>query len=280
MRFNPLDHPIIFAQPQRLTISSWIELLPFGMYMVEQLQPATLVELGTHYGVSYCGFCQAVETLGLETRCYAVDNWKGDGHTGGYEEAVYEDLRQYHDPRYGHFSRLMRMNFDDALPSFRDGSIDLLHIDGFHTYDAVRHDFETWLPKLSERGVVLFHDVYERDREFEVWRFWDEIKARYPTFDLPHEHGLGVAAVGAQSASLLADLLAAAPDERELIRTFFDTVGAHITGRMRREEFDSRLQHVLNLTELVSAREAEIANAKIYIRSLEEALGHDPTGEG
>ena len=59
--FNPLDHPIIFASPRRLTpISAWHEHIPFAMFLVEIIKPRTIVELGTHYGDSYCAFCQAV----------------------------------------------------------------------------------------------------------------------------------------------------------------------------------------------------------------------------
>ena len=68
--------------------------------------------------------------------------------------------------RYSGFAQLVRSTFDDALPYFEDGSVDLLHIDGRHFYEDVKHDFDFWLPKLSDRGIVLLHDTDVRERSF------------------------------------------------------------------------------------------------------------------
>jgi O-antigen biosynthesis protein len=189
----------VFWTPERLgRPSAWWGHVPFAFWIVAKCRPRLLVELGTHYGVSYAAFCEAVSRLGLATKCYAVDSWEGDPHAGIYGDDVYVELRDFHDKHYAAFSRLVRQRFDEALDYFADGSIDLLHIDGFHTYEAVRHDFETWRPKLSDRAVVLFHDSNEKQSDFGVWRFLSELAQAAPTFEFLHSHGLGVVAVGAE----------------------------------------------------------------------------------
>ncbi|MBN8910257.1 MAG: class I SAM-dependent methyltransferase, partial [Rhodospirillales bacterium] len=142
-----------FRFPDLAVSSPWIEHVPFMFWLVDALRPRRFVELGTHTGVSYCAACQAIELLHLSCSSYAVDTWKGDEHAGFYGEEVYSALADYHAQRYAAFSSLVRSTFDEAVKHFEDESIDLLHIDGLHTYEAVRHDYETWLPKLSPRAT-------------------------------------------------------------------------------------------------------------------------------
>jgi hypothetical protein len=232
MPFNPLDHPIALLEPALVTQqSAWAEHLPLAFVLIDLLRPAVAVELGVHFGDSYCAFCQAITHLKLPTKMFGVDTWHGDKHAGTYGDEVLALLLAHHDPRYSSFSKLMRMEFDAALDSFAPASIDLLHIDGLHTYEAVRHDFETWLPKMSSSGVMLFHDTLDRSQDFGVHRLWAELIGRYPHFEFQHGPGLGILAVGPQVPERLRPILDATPVEREAIRAFYARIGREISIR-------------------------------------------------
>jgi hypothetical protein len=197
--------------------SAWHGHVAFAHWLVQAARPRVLVELGTQHGVSYASFCHAVTAVSVGTKCFAIDTWCGDDRTGAYGEDVYGDLKSFNDTYYSAFSRLLRSTFDDALAGFAAGTIDLLHIDGRHTYESVKHDFETWQPKLSERAVVLFHDTVITEEGFGVWRLWDELSQRFPSFNFTHSCGLGVLAVGAEPAPAVA-ALCSVRDEQEIVR--------------------------------------------------------------
>jgi hypothetical protein len=256
--------------------SAWLGHLPFASWVIRIFKPTTFVELGSHRGHSYFTFCQAVQESSLATQCYAVDTWQGDEHAGNYDEEVFVDVNNHNQTHYAGFSHLLRMTFDDALGHFPDGSVDLLHIDGLHTYDAVKHDFDTWLPKLAPGAVVLFHDTNVRERGFGVWRLWEELQTRYPSnMEFLHSHGLGVLQLSGAAGPKKLPWLDASASEKELLKKYFSALGARqleqfdstnfthnlMLSRQREEDLFSRLEalhkHSILLNELVASLEAQ-----------------------
>lgn len=218
-------------QPQHIVTSAWLEHAPFAFWLTETMRPRMFVELGTHFGFSYFAICQAVQELGLDTRCFAVDTWLGDEHASRYGEDVHQSV-EAHNGRYSSFSTLVRSTFDEALPRFADGSVDLLHVDGRHFYDDVKHDFESWLPKLADNAIVLFHDTQVHERDFGVWKYFGEIRERYPAFEFTHCNGLGVIAIK-QVPAALAPLFDANPAKANEIRAAFAALGVPISARWK-----------------------------------------------
>ncbi len=49
----------------------------------------------------------------------------------------------------------------EASKAWEDGSIDLIFIDGDHSYEGCMRDIQAWMPKLKADGVMLFHDCDE-----------------------------------------------------------------------------------------------------------------------
>jgi len=76
--------------------------------------------------------------------------------------------------------RLHQVRCDSALAGHSwDQPIDLLLVDAFHTYDAVKADNAAWLPHLKDRGIAWYHDYGTSNEMYaEVKRAVDEDMAR------------------------------------------------------------------------------------------------------
>ncbi|MCL5783752.1 MAG: class I SAM-dependent methyltransferase [Patescibacteria group bacterium] len=165
----------------------------FAYDLIRNTEPEVVVELGVHWGTSFFSFSQGAKDGKTETRLSAVDTWQGDKHAGFYGEDVFNRVNEIKDKYYKDVNiHLLRMTFDEAVDEFEDGSIDILHIDGLHTYKAVKHDFDNWFKKVKKDGIILFHDTHERKRGFGVYKLWNELQKRYVNIDFYHSHGLGV----------------------------------------------------------------------------------------
>lgn len=216
-----------------LTPTAWGGHIPFMFCLMNLMRPRTYVELGTHYGASFFAVCQAIEEYKIDCSPVAIDLWVGDKHAGYYQEDVYSAFKWIHQNKYGGVGYALRKDFSEAAKDFVAKSIDLIHIDGLHTYEAVKNDYETWLPKASENGVLLFHDTAVRERGFGVWKLWDEIKDKHASFNFTHTHGLGIIALGRADTNPVVALLEIVNSSKcsmESFDNFFKLIGERVTG--------------------------------------------------
>ena len=61
--------------------------------------------------------------------------------------------------------------------------LDMLFIDGDHSYDGVKADWEMYSPLVRKGGLVLFHDVANWVNEPEVVWFWRDLNKGYMICD-------------------------------------------------------------------------------------------------
>lgn len=260
-KYDYIDQkPVYLANPH-----GWIPHIPFAFFLVEIMKPAKIVELGTYSGNSYFAFCQAVKQLHLSTRCFAVDTWQGDIHVGNYANDVYERVKEINKKEFFGFSHLMQMSFDDALNSFSDGSVDILHIDGTHTYDAVKNDFTNWLPKVRQGGVILLHDTMVRKKIFGVWKFLKEIREQYRILEFPFSEGLALVCKDSLTKPELIEFIKLAKKDQTLIR-FFEIPGNNILlereKNLFRDEVLMMRKKTAKLNRLLLEKKKEIKSLK------------------
>ena len=159
---------------------NWRDHRDFADWLIRRVEPDVVVDLGVDYG--YSTFCFALPEIG---HIYGIDSFEGDEHAGIRNTYDYV-LEKQRELELSNIT-FIRGFFDDVVQTWNK-EIDVLHIDGLHTYEAVKNDYEKWSPFVKENGIILLHDTMIEN--FGVKDFFNEIKL--PKTNFKHCNGLGV----------------------------------------------------------------------------------------
>jgi predicted O-methyltransferase YrrM len=173
--------------------------------LVRSLQPETCVEIGSANGASTCHIGLALRK-NVRGKLYAIDpHLPTDWNDLGAVESLPALRRNLRLCGIEAYVEIVRATSREAAHGW-NRPIDLLFIDGDHTYDGVKNDWVLFSPHLSPFGVAVFHDatweLHGPNRpDMGVPRFLEELRrAGHPIITIDRDYGLSLvqARVGGQ----------------------------------------------------------------------------------
>ncbi len=164
--------------------------------LVQELNPKTIVEIGTASGGTLFLFAHVVNP----DLIISVD-LPGGGFGGGYPFWMipfFKSLGKKHAIQLFRADSHNEKTFANIKLRLQDHKIDLLFIDGDHTYQGVKKDFQMYSPLVREGGIVAFHDIVTHDPNVgcEVDKFWKEIKQSHRYAEIIEEGNQKWAGIG------------------------------------------------------------------------------------
>jgi predicted O-methyltransferase YrrM len=146
---------------------------------VRKLKPQTVLEVGTARG----------GTLFLWTRLARPNativsiDLPGGKFGGGYTKWQAITYKRFAKGRQKlHLLRVdshAQSTLEKTKQLFGGKPIDFLFIDGDHSFEGVKKDWEMYSPLVRPGGMVVFHDIAGNYDDTQVKRLWDSIKSDF-----------------------------------------------------------------------------------------------------
>lgn len=117
----------------------------------------SIAEIGSYIGASACCFGAAAST-NKSTQIICIDTWNNDAMSEGNRDTWAEF--QKNTASFSDFVKPVRGFSTDVVDEVRKITphLDLLFIDGDHSYDGVKADWEAYKDFLKPGSIVVFHD--------------------------------------------------------------------------------------------------------------------------
>jgi cephalosporin hydroxylase len=163
---------------------------------VKNLRPKVVVEIGSKYGGTFMIWNEI-------TDAHTISIDLVDGIHGGISEEAFEKRNARFKELYVTKCDFIEGNSHDIhiyqklVNTLKGKTIDFLFIDGDHTYEGVKQDYEMYSPLVSKGGYIAFHDINDTDRHRKrnvyVSKLWEELAGEKIEFNVHSDWaGIGV----------------------------------------------------------------------------------------
>ena len=165
--------------------------------LVERRQPRVIVEIGTRSGGTLFAWVRASRAADLVISIDLPDGQFG----GGYDRRRSRLYAEFAADRP--HTRMVMVRADSHAAStivavremLAGRGVDFLFIDGDHTYDGVRRDFDDYGAFVAPGGIIAMHDIRTTGREREVSNYWQDLKRSHQWEEIayrPDHLGIGI----------------------------------------------------------------------------------------
>ena len=178
-RFKKIDH-------YYHSLEGWFNMEQQYLELLDATpEGGVFVELGCYKGKSTSFIGVEIHKRKRDINFFAVDSFQGaTNSTDANEIKAYEGISEieesytYNVSLIGNKIKTIVSLTDEAAQYFEDGSVDVIFVDGGHSYEVVKADILAWLPKMKKGGIMAGHD-------FNAWQGVN--KAVTEIFGTPHK---------------------------------------------------------------------------------------------
>jgi predicted O-methyltransferase YrrM len=177
------DVPFLYQGPRIYKTISPTQIIQEirGLYdIIKALQPRYVCEIGTDKGGTFYLWCKSssddavLVSIDLPSRKrYSPARRRLYRHFGkSKRQALHFIASDSHQPA----------TLELVRRAVGEHPLDFLFIDGDHTYEGSRQDYEMYAPLVRPGGLIAFHDIATERADCGVPRLWEEIKRGYPGY--------------------------------------------------------------------------------------------------
>jgi len=192
-RRSSIDELVDFCMSQPIAPLQIKSELLIWANEVALLKPKAAMEIGTFHGGTLFLLCRLASP---DANIISVDQYEGRMR-GSRKLIYYSFLTNGQHLRIIEADSHSKQTLTRVSDQLAGRDLDFLFIDGDHSYEGVKQDFDMYSPLVRPGGVIAFHDIVPHPAEAQchVHEFWNEVKQRYrykEIVDQPDQQWAGI----------------------------------------------------------------------------------------